>query len=227
MALAREAFETAGLHEAWERVIALVVQPGVEFGDAVVFDYERERARELSACVERHPHLVFEAHSTDHQSADALARMVEDHFAILKVGPWLTFAVREALFALEAIEREVLADDGEPSRLRETLEDTMLAHPEHWEPYLRGDAREVRLARAYSYSDRARYYWARPELRDAVTRLLGNLEAREIPLTLLSQYLPAQYEAVRAGELRARPSNLVRHKVLEVTDVYASACGTR
>src|SRR5205823_6088923 len=32
----------------------------------------------------------------------------EDHFAILKVGPWLTFAYREAIFSLSSIERELL-----------------------------------------------------------------------------------------------------------------------
>ena len=229
MTLTRETFERQNLHEAWERVIGLVVQPGVEFGDAVVFDYDRDRARELAACVARYPHLVFEAHSTDYQTADALGRLVEDHFAILKVGPWLTFAMREALFALERIEEELLAGDNaaEPSRLRDVLEATMRAHPEHWEPYLRGDAREVRLARAFSYSDRARYYWPRPELREALARLLENLSGREIPTTLLSQYLPAQCAAVRGGALRARPVDLVRHKVLEVADLYAAACGMR
>ena len=39
---ARAAFAARGLEDAWERVIALVVQPGVEFGDDVVF---RLRAR--------------------------------------------------------------------------------------------------------------------------------------------------------------------------------------
>ena len=229
MTLTRETFERQDLHEAWERVIGLVVQPGVEFGDAVVFDYDRERARELAARVERYPHLVYEAHSTDHQTADALCRLVEDHFAILKVGPWLTFAMREALFALEQIERDLLADDdaAEPSRLRDVLEATMLAHPEHWEPYLRGDARQVRLARAFSLSDRARYYWPRPELREALARLLRNLSGGEIPMTLLSRYLPTQSAAVRGGELAPRPVDLVRHKVLEVVDLYASACRMR
>jgi D-tagatose-1,6-bisphosphate aldolase subunit GatZ/KbaZ len=227
MTLAREAFGRRALDAAWERVVALVVQPGVEFGDAVVFDYDRERARELSASVGGFPHLVFEAHSTDYQTTGALARMVEDHFAILKVGPWLTFAMREGLFALELIERELLGDAGEPSRLREVLEAAMLANPEHWEPYLRGTERELRLGRAFSYSDRARYYWPRPELREAVDRLFANLSAASIPLTLLSQYLPAQADAVREGRLESRPAELVRHKVLEVLDRYAVACGTR
>ena len=47
---------------------------------------------------------------------DALRALVEDHFAILKVGPELTFAFREAVFALEAIERE-LSSGGRPTGL--------------------------------------------------------------------------------------------------------------
>src|SRR6185295_18243387 len=100
IAIARDAFKKRKLERAWERVIAVVVQPGVEFGDATVFPYDRTKARELSKAIEKHGNLVFEAHSTDYQSAHALKELVEDHFAILKVGPWLTFAVREAVFAL-------------------------------------------------------------------------------------------------------------------------------
>lgn len=227
LTLAREAFERAGIAGAWERVIAVVVQPGVEFGDAAIVGYRRDRARELSAAVERHPHLVYEAHSTDHQTDEALRRMVEDHFAVLKVGPWLTFSMREALFALEAIERELLTgrEDVEPSKLRKVLEEQMLAHPEHWRGYHVGDEGDLRLARAFSYSDRSRYYWARPELREAVARLVVNLSERPIPPTLLSQFLPRQYAAVRGEALSAHPVALVRHHVLETIDRYAAACG--
>ena len=52
--------------------------------------------------------IVYEAHSTDYQKKDSLKKMVEDNFAILKVGPWLTFAFREAVFALAKIEEELL-----------------------------------------------------------------------------------------------------------------------
>jgi D-tagatose-1,6-bisphosphate aldolase subunit GatZ/KbaZ len=226
VSLAREAFARQDLRAAWERVIAVVAQPGVEFGDEVVFDYDRDRASDLSRSIEGIDGLVFEAHSTDHQTAEALRRMVEDHFAILKVGPWLTFAMREALFGLEAIERE-LTPDAERSCLRETLERAMVERPEHWRSYHRGDERALRLARAFSYSDRCRYYWPRPELRAAVERLLANLSERPIPPTLLSQFLPRGYEAVRRGELAPVPLDLVRHAVLGVLDVYASACGMR
>lgn len=43
----KAAFEVRGLGAAWERVIAIVVQPGVEFADESVVEYERGAAREL------------------------------------------------------------------------------------------------------------------------------------------------------------------------------------
>ena len=100
----------------------------------------------------------------------------------------------------------------------------MLAHPGYWAPYYRGSDDELRLARAYSYSDRCRYYWPRPELRDAVARLFANLSDRPIPLTLLSQFLPEQYEAVRLGQLQPDPRVLVQHSVRTVLGRYATAC---
>jgi D-tagatose-1,6-bisphosphate aldolase subunit GatZ/KbaZ len=55
--------------------------------------------------------------------------LVEDHFGILKVGPALTFAFREALFSLEYIEQEMLRtkDKEKLSRLQITIENEMLA----------------------------------------------------------------------------------------------------
>lgn len=225
LALTREAFSRAGLEAAWERVVAVVVQPGVEFGDATVFDYDRHAAAALASYLPDRQRLVYEAHSTDYQTPAALRALVEDHFAILKVGPWLTFALREAVFALAAIEEELLAGSAGRSRLRETLDGAMLAHPEHWRPYYRGSDDELRLARAFSFSDRCRYYWPRPEVRQALRTLLANLSARPIPPALLSQHLPAQYAAVREGRLSADPEALIVDRILAVIDHYAAACG--
>ena len=97
----------------------------MEFGDTRVFDYDRQKVHSLSAGLPASPSLVYEAHSTDYQSPAALAEMVEDHFAILKVGPWLTFAYREVIFALSSIEREILGRKPKArlSRVREALEE--------------------------------------------------------------------------------------------------------
>ena len=223
----RRAFARHGVEGALERVLALVTQPGVEFGDAVVFEYDDRAAAALASRAPAAAPLIYEAHSTDYQTEDALARMVRDHFAVLKVGPGLTFALREVLFALEAIEGEWLV--GRPgvvaSRLRETLQRVMVEHPEHWRPYFHGDEDELRFARDFSFSDRSRYYWPQPEVQAAVGRLVGNLSARPIPLTLLSQYLPVQYRAVREGALANDPRALIRAGVAAVVDDYARACG--
>jgi D-tagatose-1,6-bisphosphate aldolase subunit GatZ/KbaZ len=220
----RTAFAEAGLEEAWSRVLAVVVQPGLEFGSAQVVDFVPDRARALAAAIERMPGLAFEAHSTDYQTEAALRALVEHHFAILKVGPGLTFALREALFALAAIEAELLPAD-ERSNLREALEAAMLADPGHWRGHYPGTADEQRLARAYSLSDRSRYYWPVPAVAAAVARLLDNLTRHAPPLPLLSQFLPRQHDAIRAGQLTTEPQALVRAKIGEVAGVYARACG--
>jgi len=225
--IARRLFESRGLQSAWQRVIALVVQPGVEFGDAKVIPYRPEGTLELARLAETQWHGVFEAHSTDYQTPAALGEMVRDHFAILKVGPWLTFAFREAVYALAAIEEEWLGTrkDVIPSRIRESLEGAMLARPEYWKSYYHGDDDELRFARKYSLSDRVRYYWPEPGVAAALQRLLDNLTTYPPPPSLLSQYMPNQAARVLAKELSNKPDDLIRNKILEVVHHYSVACG--
>jgi len=225
--ISQEAFEERGLSAAWQRVVGVVVQPGVEFGDELVFEYDRSRARSLAARLPRSPSLVYEAHSTDFQSPSALSQMVEDHFAILKVGPRLTFAFREAVFALGVIEREMLAGrkGRRLSRVREVLDRAMLRKPDHWRSYYHGDESQLRLSRAYSYSDRCRYYWHEPDVQKEIERLLDNLKAHSFPLTLVSQYLPREYEAIRSGQIERQPEAIIRYHIQLVLRIYATACG--
>ncbi|WP_062009093.1 D-tagatose-bisphosphate aldolase, class II, non-catalytic subunit [Streptomyces hygroscopicus] len=218
----RKAFAQHGVAGVWPRVMALVVQPAVEFDHLRVVDYRRELTEELRGVLDDEPAMVFEAHSTDYQTAEALAALVEDHWAVLKVGPGLTFALREALFALAAIEDE-LVPAAERSRLPEVVEQRMLAEPAMWEDYYPGSAAEQRLARRYSYSDRLRYYWPDPEIEAAQARLLHNLTALHIPLPLLSAHLPHQYARVRRGELAARPRDLAVDHVRDVLRDYDRA----
>ena len=96
----RTAFEEAGLHDVWPRVMALVVQPGVEFDHLHVIDYERSATVELRRVLDDEDHLVFEAHSTDYQRPAQLRELVEDHWAVLKVGPGLD--LRDARGAVRA-----------------------------------------------------------------------------------------------------------------------------
>jgi D-tagatose-1,6-bisphosphate aldolase subunit GatZ/KbaZ len=79
---------------------------GVDFDHSHIQHYDAAQAAALSAFVAGQPGIVFEAHSTDYQRETALHQMVRDHFAILKVGPAATFALREALMALCQIEAE-------------------------------------------------------------------------------------------------------------------------
>lgn len=222
----KRAFEKRGLNRAWERTIGLVVQPGVEFGESSVFPYDRQKAKALSAALPTSPLLVYEAHSTDYQLPSALRQMVEDHFAILKVGPELTFAFREAIFALSAIERELLHGRGARiSSVREALESAMLRNPSYWRDYYHGDENQLRLSRFYSYSDRCRYYWPEADVRAQVDLLIKNLSQFPPPLTLISQYLPLEYQEICAGRLAASPAEMVRHHIQRVLQKYAIACG--
>ncbi|CAB5715880.1 tagatose-bisphosphate aldolase subunit KbaZ [Aeromonas dhakensis] len=223
LAAHQQAFEQAGLAQLWPRVIGLVVQPGVEFDHTHVIDYHPEQAAPLSRMIEAYPHLVFEAHSTDYQTPDAYRQLVRDHFAILKVGPALTFALREALFALAAIEEELVVAKA-CSGLRQVLEETMLDRPDFWRSHYQGSPNECRLARGYSYSDRIRYYWPDSRVDDCYARLLANLAAEPIPLPLLSQHLPLQYRKVRQGTLSPRVHDLILDQVQEVLRQYAAAC---
>jgi D-tagatose-1,6-bisphosphate aldolase subunit GatZ/KbaZ len=226
--LTREAFARRGLGRAWGRVIAQVVQPGVEFGDEVVCPYRREAATGLRSFSESQERLVFEAHSTDYQSEDSLRALVEDHFAILKVGPELTFAFREAVFALEGVERELLARRAPDrlSRLRHALDRAMCADPRHWKAYHgEGDEESLRLRRQFSLSDRARYYWPVPEVQKAVQRLFANLGTLRLPRGVVSQYLPDTLEAADAGPPDGQAARLARLHVRRVLARYARACG--
>jgi len=220
-------FVDKALDAAWGRVIAVVVQPGVEFGDDVVIAYDHQKAASLAAYIKQNDQLVYEAHSTDYQTKQALKQMVEDAFAVLKVGPWLTFAFREVVFALSAIESELLGDKKNItlSRLIETIEDQMLRFPKYWQAHYKGDDAQRRLKRKFSFSDRIRYYWPDPEISKSLTQLLANLSEQDIPLSLLNQYLPNQYEAVREGLLVNEVNSLIEFGIGRVLDIYRYATG--
>jgi D-tagatose-1,6-bisphosphate aldolase subunit GatZ/KbaZ len=220
----REMFEARGLQGAWERVIGVVVQPGVEFDHARVIDYQPEKAKALSETILRYERLVYEAHSTDYQTEAALTNLVRDHFAILKVGPGLTYAAREALFALSHIEQECVTD--RPlSDMRAKLDEVMVAQPKYWEPYYGGTEAERALARKYSFSDRLRYYWPDPTVEASFQILVKNLSESPPPLSLLSQFAPSAFRAIRNGELSNDPLSIIRHRIQEVLGMYARACG--
>jgi len=221
----RQAFVAAGLEGVWDRVIASVVQPGVEFDHHHVIDYGPPKARALSDAITTVPRMVYEAHSTDYQTRDALRALVEDHFAILKVGPGLTFALREALWALDAIDQE-LTPELEQARLRDTVLERMREHPKHWEKYYHANGKPLTMDLQYSLSDRVRYYWPDPVIEASRVKLFDNLRANPPPLTILSQYLPGALRAVREGAATRDPLSLSMAHVSAVLDDYHHACHT-
>ena len=221
-----EAFLNRDLAAAWERVIAVVVQPGVEFGDDSIHEYDSAAAAELVAALNDFPNMVFEGHSTDYQTKGALREMVRDGIAILKVGPALTFALREGLFSLALIEKAMF--DGVAgvtmSDFIETMEDVMLQNPGNWKKHYHGDQARLKFARKYSFSDRCRYYIPDERVQRSVKLLMDNLKSKPIPLTVLSQYMPMAYTKVREGGLSNCPEALLMERVGNCADEYLYSC---
>lgn len=214
-------FAQQGLNdEVWSRVIGLVVQPGVEFDHHSVVDYLPEKAVPLSTLANDFTEAVFEAHSTDYQRPQAFKDLVNDHFAILKVGPALTFALREVYFALDHIAQTLHFNI--PS-IQASLETVMENNPIYWEKYYLGSADEQRLARAYSLSDRCRYYWPNEVLQNVVTQMREEFTTATIPLGLLKQYLPLVYEAVREQQLSCDFDSIVHFHIQQALIPYYEA----
>jgi D-tagatose-1,6-bisphosphate aldolase subunit GatZ/KbaZ len=220
-----KAFNEKSLGDAFSRVVGVVVQPGVEFGDDTVHLYDRATAAALmrERAKPAYDSLIFEGHSTDYQSRARLRELVEDGVAILKVGPALTFYFREAVFALARIEDELSLPS--PSRFREVLDASMLERPNDWDKYYSGTEAERSLKRKYSFSDRSRYYFTNENVRAALETLFSNIDASDVPASLLSQYLPSAYDRLRnAGAVPPfKAADLARARVRDCIDDYLYA----
>lgn len=217
------AFRRAGVASAWQRIIAVVVQPGVDFDDHRVAAYRPEAAAALSAFHDQLPDpMTFEVHAADYQSPTALAQMVRDHFILLKIGPCLTFAWREALMALAHIEN-ALPGLATRSNLTTVMEQLMQKDPQHWSAHYHGDRQELRYLRRYSLRDRIRYYWAHPRARQACRIMLNNLQ-RPIPRALLRQFLPDLDDAVTNGQVQPTGEAIIEKRLQTALRTYSDAC---
>lgn len=216
------AFRALGLEAALERVIAIVVQPGVEFDHTQIIHYQPNAAEALSAWVRKTP-MVYEAHSTDYQTRQAYRSLVRDHYAILKVGPALTFALREAIFALAQMEMQLVSPE-QRSHVLEVIDEVMLNEPGYWKKYYRPTWSQAMVDIHFSLSDRIRYYWPHPRIRQSVEKLITNLDGVSLPLGLISQYLPMQFERLSSGTLTATPNNLIIDKIQDVLRAYRFGC---
>ena len=223
--VSRRAFVAAGLEQAWDRVRAIVAQPGVEFSHEELFGYRDGQAAHLYQALPIGVPLVFEAHSTDYQDRHALRALVRDHFAILKVGPGLTFAYREAVFGLAAIESELLGAEG--SQICSVLDQAMVEDPQHWEGFYPKEPDAAAFARRYSRSDRSRYYWPKRQVEAALEKMTDNLDRTGIPAELASQHLSwlAATEPPGVDLGRLTVERVLRASVDRVLDAYDAATG--
>ena len=221
----KKSFLTNNLESAWERVYGLVVQPGVEFGDDFVFVYKRGMAKELAPLLNEFPNLVYEAHSTDYQTQDALNALVKDHFSILKVGPWLTGAWKEALFLLDRIEQETLQFT-KKSNIRKVLETTMKEDDRYWKVYYTGTSQEIDYKLDFSLSDRSRYYWEGEAMKNSIKNLHNNFNSLKggIPYAMLSQYLPWALEYQETHNTILSAQEILYLAVERVLVRYDKAC---
>lgn len=220
----KETYASLGLEEVWEMVVAIVVQPGVEFGDSQIHFYDSQAARGLVETMREQKEFVFEGHSTDYQTSQGLKEMVEDGIAILKVGPQLTFALREGLIALEEIEKHhPQLSKVAASTYVSTLEKAMLEDDSSWKAHYHGTPEELQYARLFSYSDRARYYQTNENVKKSVTVLINNMKTLGIPMPLLSQYMPRQYKRVRECQMPLDPEVLIKDYVKDVLRCYLNA----
>lgn len=201
------------------RIGGLVVQPGVEFGATQVHHLPLGHDPGLREAVAQHEGVVLEAHSTDYQRPEAFPRLAELGFAFQKVGPALTFAWREGIYALDRLAQVAGWIDRD---LSETMERAMLADPGHWQRHLDAQAGDLRVQRHFAYADRIRYYWPRPDAQAALSRLRGALSGRRLPDPMLRQgFAPAVLDRAEAlrSELPA-PDALLQAAVQEALAPY-------
>ena len=215
-------FKENRLNDAWDNIIAIVVQPGVEFSNYDIHDYNRSNSKELCKKLDAYPNLVFEGHSTDYQSSIKLKEMIEDGVAILKVGPALTYTLREGLFSLSLIEQEIIKNKNKRSNFIEFLEEVMKNNPKDWEKYYHGTEIEKELQRKYSFSDRSRYYMARQDINEHITQLFKNINSNYIPLGMIKQYLPKLFLEVKS-QPTSNAKNLIKLSIKQVIKDYDMA----
>jgi D-tagatose-1,6-bisphosphate aldolase subunit GatZ/KbaZ len=213
----RDAFAARGLSSVMACVAALVVQPGVDFGNAQIIGFDPPAAAALSAAVAGFGGPVFEAHSTDYQSGPALRALVQGHFAILKVGPELTFAYRQAVLALERLAQLM----GLPSGVEAALRAAMADDPRDWQAYIDPgpDAPQMMI---WGLSDRVRYYWPKPQVQAAQRALFTALRAAHPPPGLVAQVTGGLAVPVDPATL---PETVIQANVGAVVARYRTATG--
>ncbi|RJE79612.1 class II D-tagatose-bisphosphate aldolase, non-catalytic subunit [Paracoccus sp. JM45] len=217
----RDAFTARGLHTAWDRIVSVVTQPGVDFGHSRVYPFDAGAAQTLCQSILTEPGMTFEAHSTDYQPTKALQQLVAGHFFFLKVGPELTFRFREAVYALSHVEDAIAPES--PSDIRAIIERRMNEKDGYWADYYSGTPNEVEFQKIYSYSDRIRYYWGDPQIAEALQLMLENLSHADLPAPIISQY----FGAFEFGSAPCNPVEMINAHVSKCIDRYFAAASPK
>lgn len=217
LALHRDAFADNGMGHVMARVVALVVQPGVDFGNAQIIPFDPPAAAGLRTAVAALGGPVFEAHSTDYQTDDALRALVQGHFAILKVGPELTFAYRQAVLALERLAHLI----GLPAGVEAALRQAMAEDPRDWRAHV-AKGQDEGLMMIWGLSDRVRYYWPKPQVQAAQQALFASLRAAHPPPGLVAQVTGGPVAQIDPATL---PETVIQTMVGAVVARYRTATG--
>jgi D-tagatose-1,6-bisphosphate aldolase subunit GatZ/KbaZ len=171
----------------------VVVQPGVEFSPTSVHPMPMDRNPHLLDALADHPNVCLEAHSTDYQDPAVFPRLADLGFAFQKVGPALTFAYREALYALDQLRSP-------KGTLQAIMETVMRRDPSQWHGHYTGHEDALFEQRHFGLADRIRYYWPHPDAQTAVADLKAAFEGMIHDKALVTVFAPAVLD--RAEELR-------------------------
>ena len=210
-------FEAGVSEEDWESdIVALVVQPGVEFGKDKAIRYNRNRAKELTG-VKLKDGIVFEGHSTDYQFPKSLKEMVNDGIKILKVGPELTFSLRSSLERLELVEKKY-GKFQEISNFGKILTEEMLKDSRYWNSYY--DPEDLSLF-DHSLLDRSRYYLTSENVLTAISKLRDNVKEID-DIGVLYKILPELISTdIDCHELIFE--EIIRKNLKHIVDKYEAA----
>ena len=96
----------------------------------------------------------------------------------------------------------------------------MAADPGEWEGHYHGDDKQIQFSCKYSFSDRSRYYMGHELVVKSLDKMIYNLSATEIPLSIISQYMPEQYAKIREGSIKSDPASLIKDKIKNVLNYY-------
>ena len=214
-------FEKQGIRDAFKHIVGVVVQPGVEFDNDGVIEFDPEKAEALSKTISNYKHIVFEGHSTDYQTPYSLRKMVESGVFILKVGPALTFAYREALLGMEKVLNEINGFHGFSDALLASMGDNNV----NWKNHYTKHAETLKMYQQYSFSDRCRYYLGDARVKNAINELKSMFNKTDIPLFLVHQFLPFQYCKIRDYNMKLDFDVIVDDMVSLVLDNYSYASG--